>query len=443
MSQDSETLRIGIDGYNLAMPHGTGVATYARTLIAAVTALQWKVDLLYGIPVALDAPADLRETLFYGRLSEERDGGDLLPQTISGKIRRFLLTPERRVMAEVPSTGRVITTGFSDRVPPFSRLFTRGRIFSVSARYFRRYKRFMTLRIPDPPAIMHWTYPLPLRLEGAVNIYTIHDLVPLRLPHTSLEDKRYYHNLIRHCIDTAAHIVTVSEASRRDIIDLFGAHPDRVTNTYQAFDPPTHEAGDNDLPRRLDRLFNLRQDGYFLFFGAIEPKKNLGRLIEAYLRSEIETPLVIVGSGGWKSDQELRLLRGGSGTTLPGASQIRQIDYLPRRMLLDLIQGARAVLFPSLYEGFGLPALEALALGVPLMTSRISSLPEVAGDAAVYVDPYDVAAMVAGLRKLDGDETLRKILRAAGPAQAERFGAEAYCSRLESLYRSVLKSHAR
>jgi glycosyltransferase involved in cell wall biosynthesis len=430
---------IGIDGYNLAMPQGTGVATYARTLAAAVRGMGWPLDLIYGIPVAADASPELRETLFYGRLSEETGRGDPLPQTVQAKIRRLLLTPEARPLVEIPSTGRVITTGLEERVPPFDRLLTRGRIFTVCARYFRRFGRFMPLRMERPPAIMHWTYPLPLRVIGSANIYTIHDLVPLRLPHTSLEDKRYYHNLIRRCIDTAEHIVTVSEASRRDILEMFNPDPARVTNTYQAFDASAEPSDPLDLTRKLDRLFDLRADGYLLFFGAIEPKKNLGRLIEAYLRSEITTPLVIVGSSGWKSDQELRLLRGGAGTQLPGAGQIRQIDYLPRRMLLDLVQGARAVLFPSLYEGFGLPALEALALGVPLLTSNTSSLPEVSGNAAIYVDPYDVGAMVQALKRLDGDDALRKTLRAAGPLQADRFAAQAYRDKVEEMYRAILR----
>ena len=433
-------LRIGIDGYNLALAHGTGVATYGRTLARAVVERGCGLDLLYGLTVPRAASPDLRETLFFGRLGEDEAGQPSPPPSLRRTLRRAFSLPYTRDMVEVPVTGRVIAREFAERLPPHDRLFTVGSLFNISVRHFRRYGRFMTVRVPSPPQIMHWTYPVPVRLEGARNIYTIHDLVPLRLPHTSLEDKRYYHRLIRACIDMAAHIVTVSEASRRDIVDLFGVDPARVTNTYQAFDPPSEIAQPAELARRLERLFALETGGYLLFFGAIEPKKNLGRLIEAYLRSESTTPLVIVGSTGWRSENELRLLRGGAGTELPGAARIRQISHLPRRLLLDLVQGARAVLFPSLYEGFGLPALEAIALGVPLLTSSTSSLPEVAGEAAIYVDPYDIPAMVAGLKSLDGDDGLRKTLSAAGPRQAARFAAMAYRDRLGDLYDMVLGS---
>ncbi|QJU57612.1 glycosyltransferase family 4 protein [Sphingomonas sp. AP4-R1] len=430
-------LRIGIDGFNLAMPQGTGVATYGRTLAEAITGLGHKLDLVYGVPVALDSPEDIRETLFYGRLSEERGLNDKPVLTLKAKITRALMTPEKRQLLQIPHSGRVITSGLEGRVPPFDRLFTRGNVFDVSARYFRRFKRFLTLTMPDPPEIMHWTYPLPIRLEGARNIYTFHDIVPLKLPHTSLEDKRYYHRLLKHCVDAADHIVTVSESSKSDILEFFPAAQGKITNTYQSFEsvePPSNY----ELARRLDRLFDLERGGYLLFFGAIEPKKNLGRLIEAYLRSEITTPFIIVGSTGWKSDQELRLLHGGSGTRLKAAKQIRQIDYMPRRLLLDLVQGARAVLFPSLYEGFGLPALEAIAYGVPVMASAASSLPEVTGEAALYVAPYDIDAMVAALKRLDADAGLRDRLAAEGPLQAARFSQGAYRSRLQSLYQSVL-----
>ena len=160
------------------------------------------------------------------------------------------------------------------------------------------------------PDIMHWTYPLPIRLEGARNIYTLHDLVPLRLPYTTLDNKRYYLRLLRGCLRWGDHICTVSESSRRDIIDLLGARPDQVTNTYQSIrinKPPAQTDTPEGLAAWLRGLFGLEPGRYFLFYGALEPKKNIGRLIEAYLSASLPIPLVIVGGRAWKSEGELRL----------------------------------------------------------------------------------------------------------------------------------------
>lgn len=135
----------------------------------------------------------------------------------------------------------------------------------------------------------------------------------MRLPRASLEDKRYYDTLVRTCVDQADHIVTVSEQSRADIIDLLDANPAMVTNCYQASDmPPQRDPA--ALPNRLHQLFDLEMKGYFLFFGAIEPKKNLGRIIQAYLEANIATPLVIVGAEAWHADRELKLLGLAHGT---------------------------------------------------------------------------------------------------------------------------------
>lgn len=430
----SAAIRIGLDGYNLALPQGTGVATYGRNLAAAIAELGYPVDLLFGVNIPRKADDDLRESLFFGQLGADPP----YRLTMRRRMRRWRVHPFTHHMIEIPVTGRTVASEGGDRLPTFERLFNRAELYDVCARHFRRYGKFMTVRIPNPPSVMHWTYPLPVRLAGARNVYTLHDLVPLRLPRASLEDKRYYNKLIRACIAQADHLVTVSEKSRADIIELMQADPEKVTNCYQASDLPALRDPDA-LPNRLHKLFDLEMKGYFLFFGAIEPKKNLGRVIQAYLEADIATPLVIVGAEAWHADRELKLLGTAHGRKLPGVDRIRRIDYVPRTLLTDLLHGAKVCLFPALYEGFGLPALEALTAGVPLLSSTTGALPEVTGSAALSVDPYDIDSLVGAMRRLDTDSDLRTRLATEGPSQAAGFSRTAFANRIGELYGKIIK----
>lgn len=427
-----DRLRIGIDGYNLAMHRGTGVATYGRALADTLLEAGHSIEGVFGLNVGLRLA--MREARFVEALHRHhpkpinrRDAARLMlkaaPPTL--KARAF----------EVPLGDLIARGDFPQRLPSFSRLTSVADLFMVANRHFKLHGRFVTLEMENPPEIMHWTYPIPITLKGARNVYTLHDLVPLVLPHTTLDMKPNYRRLVQRCVDEAAHVCTVSEASKRDIVELLHARPDHVTNTYQTSPPPMMETSDKPFDGSLS---GLKPGGYFLFFGAIEPKKNVGRLIEAYRSLKAETPLVIVGPRAWQSDAELAQLPVHGFLDGPVGERIVQIDFLPRMELLRLIRSARAVLFPSLYEGFGLPVLEALQLGAPVLTSTAGSLPEVAGDAAVLVDPLDVTAIADGIRALDGDAALRRRLMENAPRQAERFAPEPYLRRLETMYAHVM-----
>jgi glycosyltransferase involved in cell wall biosynthesis len=176
----------------------------------------------------------------------------------------------------------------------------------------------------------------------------------------------------------------------------------------------------------------LEPGGYALFVGALEPKKNIRRLIEAYLDVDAPYPLVIVGRKAWLWEEDFAALSQSLG---PAAKQrLRFMGYAPREDLRALYAGAMMFLFPSLYEGFGLPALEAMRMGCPTIVSRVASLPEVCGEAALYVDPMDRADIRARIEQLMSDAALRTRLATAGPAQAERFSFDAYVQRLGEAY---------
>lgn len=437
-------LSVGIDGFNIAMPHGTGVATYARMLASAAHRLGYKTTGVFGIDAG-----DANNTapfLFYDRFVTPPE----LPRGTVVAARRWLQARIRGFpIVEVPTAGSVATEALSDRLPAFDRIVSSARLFERAGKRFRKTGRFTTIAFPDPPAIMHWTYPVPVRLHGARNIYTIHDLVPLRLPYTTRDDKLRHHALISQCVDSADRICTVSEASRRDIEALFPRAVGKTYNTYQvsgltvpASAAILGAARDTPVASAATRAFGLKPDGYFLFFGATEPKKNIGRLLEAYFGLDTQTPLVLVSGRSWHDIDELALLNadyGASGTRRNNPRIIR-IDHLRASVLAELVAGARAVTFPSLYEGFGLPVHEAMLLGAPVLAANTGALPEVTGDAAISIDPYDVAAIRAGLARLDGDPALRRSLRAAGRAFAGKFSMQSYTARLQDLYAGVLAS---
>jgi glycosyltransferase involved in cell wall biosynthesis len=434
-------LDVGIDGYNLALPNGTGVATYGHVLADTLRGGGHWTTGVFGVDAGPDA--NMRELLFYDRLGHVPPTPRLRRKR-SRRILRAALRPFHVRRAEdVPKTGRVETTNLAERLPDFDRLTTAPNLFEIAHRHFAVYRRFLRLRVEAPPAIMHWTYPLPISLEGAANIYTIHDLVPLRLPYTTLDAKRDYRALLAACARQAAHLCTVSESSRADIIAEFGLDPDRITNCYQASPLAVPDSDARDDAAMIENIFGLPYRGYFLHFGAIEPKKNIGRLLEAYLATGVAAPLVLTGGRGWQAQEELRLLvPEDEAETLHGrrmAERVRRLEHLPRALLARLIRGARAVLFPSIHEGFGLPVLEAMQLGTPVLTSATGALAEIAGDAALLVDPYDVGAIAAGIRALDADAGLRERMSAAGPVAAARFSAEAYRSRLELMYTRLVR----
>lgn len=435
--------RIGLDGYNLAMPHGTGVATYGVTLAETLREMGGHLTGLFGLEVS--GPLSLREVMFYDLVQRPPQKSQIRKRRrwYHGACEALRPVAPFRLL-EVPFTDQVEKSAFVNRLPRFDRIVSSGGLFEAAHAHFAAFGRFTTIRMDQPPEIMHWTYPVPLRVAGARNVYTLHDMVPLRLPYTTLDVKRTYYNLIERCVRDADHICTVSEASRNDITSRFQIERDRLTVTYQTALMPVgaREGAIADDAEMIEGIFGLKRGEYFVYFGAIEPKKNLGRLIEAYLTIQTETPLVIVGARAWESEEELKLIDGTNYRQRLGDRIIR-LEYLPRRLLLRLVRCARAVVFPSLYEGFGLPVHEAMLLGTPVLTGSTSSLPEVAGDAALLVDPYSVDAIAAGLKRLDTDEVLRKDLSARGPVYSERFTLPHYRERLDRMYRAIMQHSPR
>jgi glycosyltransferase involved in cell wall biosynthesis len=375
--------RVAIDGRMLAWSHGAGVAVYAHTLVRC-----------------------LRDGGFEGAVLSEG------AERVSRLARwRRALGREARYARAVPGQGGE---------PPG---WQAADLFREAQVFFNLHGRLMPVACDRPPAVMHWTYPVPLYMVGARNLYTVHDLVPLKAPQLTRIAPRRHRRLLRRIAEKADQIVAVSETVRAELIEAFGLARERVVNTYQAVEP--------QIPPAPARGGVLRPDGYFLFCGAAEPRKNLLRLVEAHALSGVSQPLVIVGPrvpGCERLEAKLR--------AAPG---VVRIGWRPRAEIVSLIRGCRALLYPSLAEGFGLPIAEAMSFGAPVLTSARGACAEVAGEAGWLVDPEDVAQIAKGVRALACDAELRERLRAAGSVRAGLFTPEAYVARLGRLYARALQ----
>jgi glycosyltransferase involved in cell wall biosynthesis len=428
--------RIFFDGLNLSLERGTGIATYTRMLAQIARDLGFEVGVVYSSPTRPAKNPQQRDISFLNTSTS-----DAAPVAYPKKLWDMMYDQLRCPFGVSPSavdlSGTRIVGQFADRLPLHDHLFVARNLFANAGRYFAWSGRFIDLSFDTPPDILHCTYQLPLRVKGARNIYTIHDLVPLRLPYATLDNKRQTYRLLRKIAAEADHIVTVSENSKRDIVRLLGVEEGRVTNTYEAveFPPDLTERPVDLVADELRRSFGLEPQEYLLLYGALEPKKNVVRLIEAYMLSGVAIPLVITGAGGWGNRAEARMLDELHGNErAPGTRRIHHFEYVSLPTLVNLIRGARAVLFPSLYEGFGLPVLEAMLLGTPVVTSRASSMPEIAGEAALYVDPYDVDDIAEAIKTITADAGLRSELIRRGRSQAGLFSVARYKERVAALY---------
>ena len=438
------TNKVLLEGYNLTLPKGTGIKTYARTLAQVGRSLGYEVDALLQSNTRLNrSDPMLAEIAFYEGVA--RSGWK--EKWLNNPLEIALGRPLGLQTRALPQTGVVLSVGEGALTQQFSRLHVAYQFTTAAKRHFWRHDRLMRIKPDVRPDIFHATHPVPVRVAGARNVYTVHDVIPLRLPTATLDNKKYFLKSLRAICREADAIVTVSECSKRDILQIVDIPESKIEVTYQSvsFPPALVAQGMDETADVLEHIFGLEPNGYFLFFGAVEPKKNVSRLIDAYAASGVKAPLIIAGGLGWAYEDEVQQIDQEHFSTwrlrddeIRRGRRVRRPDHVPLSHLVALIRGARAVLFPSLYEGFGLPVLEAMMLGAAVMTSNVSSLPEVAGDAALMVDPYDLRAMTRAIVALDSDADLRADLSAKGNIQAQKFSMQAYTARIDALYRKLL-----
>ena len=368
-------LRIGVDRRAIHWRDGTGVLRYRNTLSTALNAL--------GATV---------EPLVDGNDSDARPVWADLPRIISGHV------PVERA-------------GAAWYAPDLYRL---------AHRHFSLTGTILDIVAADPPGVVHWSHPLPMQVVGAANLYTVHDLIPIETPELTGISRQRHARLLERLVEQAAHLVTVSETVRSRLCERLRLAEDRVTCCYAA----VVHCVPGPLPAGLEK------GRYLLALGRVESRKNIARLILAHRASGVSLPLVVAGpEGHWASQAERRHTQ-----ALLAESQVVHLGWQPEETATALLAGARALLMPSLAEGFGLPVIEAMMCGVPAMGAATGPAAEIAADGALLVDPANVDAIARGIARLHGDEAFRRELVARGYARARMFGIESFAARLLRLY---------
>ncbi|HLE29027.1 MAG TPA: glycosyltransferase family 1 protein [Anaerolineales bacterium] len=270
------------------------------------------------------------------------------------------------------------------------------------------------------------------------SIITVHDLTFLLHPEfLTAESRRYYNGQIRRAVRQANAISADSQATKDDLVNLLSVPPEKITVIHLGHDPEFHPLAAEAVSSVLARL-DL-SPGYILFVGTFEPRKNVPGLLHAYaqlLRLLPDAPpLVPVGHRGWLFDEAASLVR-----DLGLEAHVRRLESLPAADLPAVYNGASVFVLPSHYEGFGFPVLEAMGCGVPCVIADRASLPEIAGEAALKVDPASPDDIAEALRRALTDSALREAMRQKGFDQVKKFTWEKTARATLALYERVGKS---
>jgi glycosyltransferase involved in cell wall biosynthesis len=273
--------------------------------------------------------------------------------------------------------------------------------------------------------ILFCTSPMNVRNKNrrGLTIQTLHDILPLVAPyHPPTDNSRIFYKRVKNMLIYSDFIFSVSEFSKQEILKIFPRYENKICVTYQPISINKEEKilAQNDLlTKAVLAKYRLEESTYLIFVGVLEKRKNIDIVIDAYLaiKDKLNMPLVLVGSLGYGSERLRKIIKSAS---------IRQIGYVSNMEKLVLLKNANLFLFPSLYEGFGLPPLEAMTMGCPVLVSNNSSLPEVCKDAAFYVNPNSLTEVAEGIMEMVNNSSLRTDLINKGYKVSSHFSFENY-----------------
>jgi glycosyltransferase involved in cell wall biosynthesis len=292
-------------------------------------------------------------------------------------------------------------------------------------------------RLEQPDIVQgtdHFVFPC----RHSRNILTIHDLTFIKYPQYVSKIVTTYRDRLQRSLKWTDAVITFAENTKQDLIKYFKIQPERIYVTPQASRYQVNDLAPEQIQILKSQSHYDFKRPYLLFVGTLEPRKNIISLIKAfnYLKSthKIEHQLVLIGQLGWKYESILAAIQ-----SSPSAAEIHHLSYLSNEQVALFYSQAEVFVYPSFYEGFGLPILEAMTLGTPVITSNSSSLPEVTGDAALLINANDFLELAETIFQVISDRTLRAQLISQGQERARQFSWTKTAQTTLQVYRSVLE----
>lgn len=384
MQRLDSPMRVAFNAVPLLSPL-TGVGQYAKCVLKE-----------------LESRADVQSLKFYGAGWSEKIRNESLPATVMAwKDRIKKLIPNAYVINRIVQESR----------------FARG---------LREFK----------PHVYHDPSFLPFNFDGPI-VNTVHDLSWIRYPGTHPADRvRAMNKYFEPALRRSTRIITDAEFVKQELIDVFGINPDIIHPVALGVDDLFRPRSAESTQPVLNGLA-LTHGQYLLAVGTLEPRKNLLAALEAYatlprvIRDNF--PLVLVGMKGWKTTALQRKIN-----LMLESGQVRQLGYLTREDLAIVTAGATAMVYPSVYEGFGLPPLESMSCGVPVIASNVSSIPEVVGDSGFLLDPSDIHGLALSMRELIEDKNLRAKLSEKALFRSRTFSWGRCVNQTMDVYRAAI-----
>lgn len=333
-------------------------------------------------------------------------------------------------------------------IPQADAVFPSGDFFKSLPAMWRRYGMVKAIKDYGVDLYHGVSNELPngIRRSGAKSVVTVHDIIFERFPETYNLDERYVHRWkIKYACRVADAVVAISEQTKNDLVAFYKVPPEKITVVYQSCNPIFQRPVEEQEKTEIKKRYQL-PDKYFLFVSSIAPRKNLITICRALasIKKELQIPLVVIGNGKKEKEAAREFMR---------TNGIEHLLILLNEMPVSndpgfttaadfpaIYQQALALIYPSIFEGFGAPLLEALWSGLPVISSNASCLPEVGGDAALYFEPYDVDTLSKHMMHVANDESLASEMILKGRTQAEKFSREKYAGNMMAVYQSVLNS---